>query len=164
MDFAAISIRSKRRKVENLRKAVPTPELTLAAEMNLRVQGKKVEAELVKEILHTTPTRASRISKAWGSSNKAFDIQSFTPTEALALMLDTDISRQGYQILRTQSKNKGADIYPSYKKIQDEKKLCYPSSSAIEVSESKAEVKLQALLDHTTQRISKIIEDVSEKN
>lgn len=163
MDFAAISIRSKRRKVENLRKAVPTPELTLAAEMNLRVQGKKVEAELVKEILHTTPTRASRISKAWGSSNKAFDIQSFTPTEALALMLDTDISRQGYQILRTQSKNKGADIYPSYKKIQDEKKLCYPSSSAIEVSESKAEVKLQALLDHTTQRISKIIEDVSEK-
>lgn len=154
-DFLNSSKRSKRRKVSELRKAGSTPQLALATEMNLRSEGKVTEAGLVKEILHSTPTRASRMSRAWKKSNQT-GILRYTTTEALALMLDLDLSRQKYQILRTQTKERGTDLYPSYKRIQEEKKHCYPAALCTVVTESKAEVSLQALLDHTVQRIALI--------
>lgn len=144
--------RSKSRKVSELRKAVPTPELALATEMNLRSEGKVAGVDLLNEMLHSTPTRAGRISSSWKQPKKP-EIQPYTPTEALALMLDLDLSRFKYQILRIQSKNRGSNLYPSYKRIQEKKKFCYPEESCILVTESKAEVTLQALLDHTVQRI-----------
>ena len=54
--------------------------------------------------------------------------------------------------------NQGADIWPSYHSIRAAKKLCYPSN--ISITESKAEVPLQDLLDHTSIRLVEFLKDV----
>jgi len=47
-------------------------------------------------------------------------------------------------------------LYPSYDKVLEAKKLCYPPENSITVTETKAEIKLQALLDHTATRIAEV--------
>lgn len=76
---------------------------------------------------------------------------SYSPERALALLIDISLSKHGYTILRQTSKELGSDIFPTYDQILEQKKLCYPTD--INISETSATVKLQALLDHTTERI-----------
>jgi hypothetical protein len=54
----------------------------------------------------------------------------------------------------------GADIYPNYQKLRAVKEECYPHNEAIVNSDSVAEVKLQALLDHTFSQLLKAQEYV----
>lgn len=68
------------------------------------------------------------------------------------------MSRTQYQLLRQGAKEKNAIIYPSYKKLQEEKKFCYPNN--MKFTESFAEVKLQPFLNHTTSRIFKMQDSV----
>jgi hypothetical protein len=44
-------------------------------------------------------------------------------------------------------------IYPMYNSVRDVKIKCYPNLSEISVTETKASIKLQGLLDHTVQRL-----------
>ncbi|CAH2092745.1 unnamed protein product [Euphydryas editha] len=77
--------------------------------------------------------------------------KSFTPDKALSLMLDASLSKNQYQVIRKATLELGYDIFPSYHKILEAKKECYPSD--VEISECGASVNLQKLLDHTTTRI-----------
>lgn len=72
---------------------------------------------------------------------------------ALALYVQTRMTKYQYQVLRQALQNEGYDILPSYKSILSSKKECYPEN--IEVTESSARVPLQNLLDHTAERILK---------
>ncbi|XP_050539382.1 uncharacterized protein LOC126904405 [Daktulosphaira vitifoliae] len=45
------------------------------------------------------------------------------------------------------------DKFPSYKVVQESKKQCYPKPKDIQVTSIHAEVSLQALLDHTVERL-----------
>lgn len=108
-----------------MRIAYSTPELTYATKMKLRSSGKIAEANLLEEALYTTPTRAKKITSAWRSSLSQ-KVVSYTPEEALALILDANLSREAYQKIRMGAKRRGADIYPSWKRVQKAKKRCYP--------------------------------------
>jgi len=52
------------------------------------------------------------------------------------------------------------DLFQSYSQLLKAKKLTYPDK--ITVSEPKAEVELQSLVDHTARRIVKLQHDVLE--
>ena len=118
--------------------------------MSLRSAGKTDAAQLLKEAVDTTPTRATRIRKAW---QKRSTVESYTPEEALSLFIETKLTKSQYMKIKTQARLKGANIYPNYQKLKAAKEQCYPQKEFIFISESVAEVKLQALLDRTASRL-----------
>lgn len=83
----------------------------------------------------------------------------YTPDEALALIIDLKLSVHQYEQLRVQAKARRANIYPLYRDVLEAKKKCYPE--AVKVSEGCAEVDIQSLLNHTTERL---IDSIKEKN
>jgi len=76
---------------------------------------------------------------------------SYSPERALALLIDASLSKHDYSVLRQLSKEMGSDIFLTYDKVLEQKKLCYPDN--IDISEISVTVKLQVLLDHTAERI-----------
>lgn len=87
-------------------------------------------------------------------------ITPYTPREALAYMLDTDMSKASYHLTRMQANSRGADLYPQYDKVREAKRECYPSTDSIIITDTKCEIRLQALLDHTINRIIEMQKDV----
>lgn len=73
--------------------------------------------------------------------------------EALTFLLDNSLTKSVYTNIRLESKKCGADIWPSYNCIREVKSQCRPPKEKISISEKKAEVTLQALLNHTSSRI-----------
>jgi hypothetical protein len=69
--------------------------------------------------------------------------------KALSFFVNTKLSTHQYQVIRSSTKQKNADIYPSYNNIREVKQCCYCSKESFTVTDTLAEVKLQDLLDHT---------------
>jgi len=55
--------------------------------------------------------------------------------------------------IRTSLKKPSADIWPSYNTLRESKHKCRQSAETVKISEDRAEVNLQALVNHTTQRL-----------
>ncbi|EFN73411.1 hypothetical protein EAG_03300, partial [Camponotus floridanus] len=138
----------KKRRLASLVTHSTTEELIYATQMSLRSKGKRDAAETVKQI-EISPNRATRIKKAYKNSHKLTPIK-LKGEEALALYIDAKLTKNQYVLIRSQAKTQNADIYPSYNKLLEAKKKCYPKD--IIITEVSAEIKLQALLDHTIQR------------
>lgn len=75
----------------------------------------------------------------------------FDADTALALIVQTKLSKFQYEVIRKSCKDIGHNIFPSYNKILERKIRCYPPN--ISVTETSAHVPLQDLLDHTARRI-----------
>lgn len=73
--------------------------------------------------------------------------------EALGYLLDHNMSKRDYQSMRLLVKSRGADIFLSYNDVLAAKSKCRPNPQYVTISETSAEVSLQGLLDHTTERI-----------
>lgn len=80
------------------------------------------------------------------STDTAFDADS-----GLALITQAKLSKYQHEILRKATQDIGHNIFPSYRKVIEAKKKCYPDN--IDVTEKSAQVSLQDLLDHTSRRI-----------
>lgn len=78
----------------------------------------------------------------------------YSGDEALAFLLDNNLTKDQYINIRLSAKKRGADIYPSYEKILVAKTKCYPKNML--TTESFSKIKLQNLLDHTVSRIVQI--------
>lgn len=154
-EFGFSSERRRRRKASEICKN-DTELLVYAAQKSLRLDGKHKEAKLIKEAM----TTSSRISEAWSASQNVTNIISYTPAEALGLMIDSGLMKNLYQVIRTQAKSRGADIYPSYKRIREAKAECYPPKESIHITETISEIELQALLDLTVRRIIQLQSEV----
>ena len=154
--FSSLSDRSKRRRVQNLKNEHSADELAYAAQMQLRSEGKTVEASLVKKAIFMTNDITPTCSKKINNNI----ITPYTPREALAYMLDTDMSKASYHLTRMQAKSRGADLYPPHDKVREAKRECYPSTDSIIITDTKCEIRLQALLDHTINRIIEMQKDV----
>lgn len=127
--------------------------LTHATSSSLWEDGEIDASKLVKEATSTTPTRATKILKKWKDSNQVQ--MQLTENEALALIISCNLNIQTYKILRKVALNHGHDLFPSYQKVLEAKKLCYPSD--IQINEVKCEVPLQSLLNHTAEKIMKLV-------
>lgn len=159
-EFGSCSERSKRRKVGEICSENNTEVLVYAAQKSLRSEGKHGEAKLIKEAIMTTPTRCKRIKEAWSDSKKATNIIAYSPAEALALMIESGLTKNSYQIIRTQAKSRGANIYPSYKRVREAKMECYPHKQSVHITDTTSEIELQVLLDLTVRRIIQLQSEV----
>lgn len=151
--FDDASERSKRRKTESLRQ-LTSSELLYAGQMKLRADGNVASSILVKHITSCSPSEAEVLRSHISKKNS--ELTPYTTSEALAMYLDTQLSKQSYQQLRIEAINHGADIYPSYHKLLEEKRACYPNG--IEISVQGANIPLQLLLDHTLQRLCQVLQ------
>lgn len=154
--FAEASVRSKRRKTEDLRATRSTEELSYAAQMSLRAAGKLDAAKVVQDVTLGSPSRAQKYRKSLESISEI----PYTPDKALSLVVELDMSKSDYQKLRNSTREQCCKLFPSYNVIHQAKLQCYPPKSDIRVTECSAEVKLQSLLDHTIQRILLIQDEV----
>lgn len=77
--------------------------------------------------------------------------------EALSMFTNADLTKYQYEVVRETLKRNGFDILPSYKKVLQAKKECY--TREIRASESKVEIDLQNLLDHTVDRIFQSLDE-----
>lgn len=69
--------------------------------------------------------------------------------------MDNNLSKNQYINTRVGAKKRNADIYPVYEEIKSAKKACYPGD--IKVTETRSEVPLQSLLNHTSERVFSIL-------
>ena len=113
--FEEASDRSKRRKAQQIRLSHSPNELLQATVMSLRAEGKSVEAKVVQSLAHDDGQKP------------------YTADEALALLLDTSLTKASYQLLRNQAIERGYNLYPSYNTLREAKLRCYPEH--IEVDE-----------------------------
>ena len=138
---------TKRRKTAKLRGAHSADELAYAAQMKLREEGRLIQAKLVKEINFTSPNRPAKIKKK---------ITELSPTpltdhEALALIINTGMSKRSYMYLKNAHKAHHSKILPKYRNITAVREECYPPN--ITVTEMCMSVKLQSLCDHTATQL-----------
>ena len=90
---------------------------------------------------------------------------SFSPNEALSLILDCSLSKRSYQNLRSKTLEKNSNIFPSYNNVRIAKHECLPSPpEEWHITDDSAEVALQDLLDHTTRRIFESVGNSLEIN
>lgn len=153
--FENSTIKTKRRKASELCKTKSTAELSLALQMKLRSEGRHTAAKIVQEACSVSGNIPHMVKK------NVKNITSYTDDEALALIVENKSTKNEYLNMRHGAIERGVDLYPSYHKILDAKTRCYPGNEYITVTDSIAEVKLQALLDHTATRIVKVSESVT---
>lgn len=151
----------KKRKLQDLLTTTNPEELTVAAEVVVRKAGKRDAANIIKELASASPKRATKIKKA----RKLFDVPEpkMSPEQALSLIVDAKLSTSQYETIRQRSKSIGCNIYPPYHLVQKAKLECYPPEEAISVTETSAEIELQALLDMTIKRICLAQKEVFEQ-
>ena len=78
-------------------------------------------------------------------------IKKKTPVEALAYLLNNDLTKDQYYSLKQTCAESNANIWPNYNLVLEAKKACRPPD--IKLEEKTAEVPLQSLLNHTVARI-----------
>lgn len=161
-EWEDLSDRSKRRRTENVRSEFSAKELAYATQMSFRASGQLDASKLVKDVAEGSPSKSTRYLESMKSSKP--DVLS--PDEALSLLVECKLSKSQYKTIRSVSIAKNSKLYPSYEQVQKAKEKCYPEG--IVATESGASVSLQALLNHTTERIimsqSEVIKSLCEKS
>lgn len=103
--FEGSSVMSKRRKTAAIRKKFETNELVFATAMKLKEEGQKDAAKLLQEATQTSPKRAIKIRNSWRKTNE-HPIHSYTDLEALALIVDSNLTTAQYKKIQKQAKKK----------------------------------------------------------
>lgn len=80
-----------------------------------------------------SPEKAIEISSEIKKSNSAIKPQPYTPEEALAFIIDANISVDTYKLMR-QDLRRGFPAYPICHLVLSSKSLCYPKTE-IQISE-----------------------------
>lgn len=144
LSFEECKEKTKVKKCKDIRDQISLPVLAYATQMSLRAAGKIDESKIVKEII-SSPTKAKKYRK----SIEQVPPQQLTPDEALSVLVEAKLSRHQYNVIRKVAPEK----FPSYKLVQRAKKKCYPKGEQMKISETSAQVSLQGILDHTTERL-----------
>ena len=150
--FTVASEKTKIRRSDELRESKSTEELLHSAFLALKKDGRTEDAKVVKQILDSGKK----------SSNLIKRIRSFTAEKALGMILDCGLSKADYQTLRSEafklSSTRSDCIYPTYNAVRKAKQDCLPKRAII-VSDYCAELDLQSLMDHTTERIFQLLNE-----
>ncbi|XP_065680976.1 uncharacterized protein LOC124817909 [Hydra vulgaris] len=133
LNFDESSLRSKYRKVAEMDQ-YSASQLLFATKVKFRKDNQPKKAKLAEKLLVDT------ISPSYMSSD-----------EALALILDCNLTKTSYQLMKNKADEKECSLYPAYNNVRMAKDRCYPKN--ICVTDYTASVPLQDLLDHTTTRL-----------
>ena len=156
------SSRSKRRASRELSRSQPTQKLVHAASQGAR-EAKTHDLFYVLKETMASPGRPSKMRRTLQEASSRPEIERLSGDSALALNVSLDLTQRGYQILRNKSKDAAkGHIYPAYREVLAAKERCYPSASVISVTDTRASVTLQGLLDHTTGRLAQAYDILSQ--
>ncbi|KAJ8703988.1 hypothetical protein PYW07_013282 [Mythimna separata] len=139
--FVDLSNKQKKRRSESVLDYSPE-ELTFALDERLRIDQKNDLACVIEHITKNLDSVASVQAK------------SFDEDHALSLYTSLKLSKWKYLCLRKALLDCEVPVLPSYHKLLEAKKRCYPHD--LEITERGARLKLQALLDLTVQKILQI--------
>ncbi|XP_071572537.1 uncharacterized protein [Temnothorax nylanderi] len=149
-EFTSSGDRSKRGKTEENRSWLSSEGFSYATQMSLRASGKVDAAKVVKDVTLGSSTKAAKYRR----SMEPILETTLSSDSALLLSIEQKLSKSHqYQGLRAVSKENNCELYPPYKAVLQAKQKCYPSKTDITITDCSAEMKLQALLDHTVERI-----------
>lgn len=120
----------------------------------LRALGEYAEARLVEELRNADTPKKLDFSSKW---NDSYQMKPLSEPEALSVFIDMDLTKAQYMYMRSLTNERKCCIFPSYYKIQEIKKSCYPPLTTLEITNTYGKViNIQDLLDHTVARILKI--------
>lgn len=118
--------------------------------MSLLSSGQCEASKIIKDVTLTSPTRASKYMTAYTSRVG----RTLTDNKALSVLVKHKFSKRTYQEIRKVDRENHCKLYSSYNNnVLKAKKRCYPLRTSITITEISAEVKLQAFIDHTINRI-----------
>jgi hypothetical protein len=120
--------------------------------LKLRDAGYPSASKLIGEIVNS-PNQADKYISAVA---KPVIINKMTGEQALSALVEAKLTTHQYNVIRSMDPQR----FPSFKVVQQAKQGCYPCKEAMTISETSAEVKLQALLDHTAKRLISVQHDV----
>lgn len=145
--FYSKSMRGKRQAVASISSKYnyDTHLLISASLYSGKRNNNKKLAAAIKILMKTYEPQRKNISPKMSSD------------EGLALMIDTEMSRHQYQLIKNRLKVFQCNVLPSYVEILKAKEKCRPTG--ISVSDTKASVPIDKLLDHTARKIVKLCED-----
>jgi len=144
-NFETCSVKTKKRRCEELRVSLSNEEIEYAFFEMLRASGKK----------NAIPTIKKLISFETESNVNDAPIR-LTDDEALALLIDADLTKAQYELIREKAKERNADIFPLYANVTKAKKECYPLLSSIKITDTCASTEFQDILNHTATRLMKV--------
>ena len=93
--------------------------------MKEREAGNIDAAVVVKEAALSMPKRASKIRE---KCNKEAEIP-YEPHEAVGYLINMDLSKRQYIYNRKSARQRNCNLYPSYEKVANAKKDCYPDGT-----------------------------------
>lgn len=147
---------AKLKATTELRKRHSSRELLFSAASVLHQEGRRKAAKLVQEA--GSPSRGPQLAAQLAA--QPTPPKPYTVQEALALVVDLDMTKAQYTQLQQSAKKKGCNLYPPYKAVARAKSVCLPPAAAITVLPDQASVGLQALLDQTADRLLQLQEEV----
>ncbi|KAF0288068.1 hypothetical protein FJT64_013532 [Amphibalanus amphitrite] len=125
-------------------------QLAYAAQMTLRKEGRKTEADIIKEVIVADGPDPTVVQASYRGSPPSLP-KTLSADEALVLLFNTNMTRAAYQEVRETSKDHVADIFPPYNFVLDAKKRYH--LAGVVVDDLRASVPVQQLLDHTASRL-----------
>lgn len=144
--FENASSKTKRRRVEDLIVSRTSEELLAAAEISSRLSGNRNVAKIIKEA-----SECEKLSDRQCSNQK--QQRCLARDEALAYYVDSKSTSHSYKQTRKWSMLAGHQVFPSFDSLRKAKKACLPSEDNVEITETRADIKLQAVLDKTAHRL-----------
>lgn len=144
--FEDASLRSKKRKCSELLSSHSLEEIASTTAMALYKKGKRQVASFVAEVISSE------------SIPKQSEKCQYSDDQALSLFIEGKFTKFQYNLMRSQAKELGSNLYPSYDRVLEAKRQCYPNG--IKITDSSAEVFVQSLLNHTASRLLKTCETV----
>ena len=149
LSFSELSARTKRRKSMEIATENESEKLLQATSQRARKEKKHDLAFLAQEA-SASPNRPSKIREAYRTRHVSSS--TFSADEALAMAVAGDLSKRSYQLIaRKTNERTGTKVYPSYERVLEARKRCYPSG--VVCAEKVGEVLLQDLVDHTSRRL-----------
>lgn len=156
VEYSALGVRRKRTKEKELSELlIDEPRDKILKSVTRALEGddptdKDLRA-IIKELLKS-PTRPSKIREKL----KAATPSPMSIEEAVSLMIDSRMPVSTYEMLKRSADAHDFSLYPPYYLLRKYRKdFCRPAEQ-LELSDTLASVSLQALLDHTVDRIFKL--------
>ena len=154
--FNEFSKTHKHRIVENLltQEGIGLEVVAGACGSLLRKEGKNDQRSILMKLPSVSPTKAKKARELFQKENVK-KVTKVSVIEALNMVVDLNLSKNQYKGMRKVNINHGVKILPTWDSVRDEKKKCYPASTAITITDTKAQIKFQDLLDKSVERLVK---------
>lgn len=151
--FDESSFKTKKRRVEELVQSRSASELTTAAEVANRLSGHRNIAKAIRNISESSDDKMPKKGICDDGARQ------LTSDEALAYYIDSKATSHSYKQTRKWSMKAGHQVFPSYYSVAKSKMACCPSEEHISVTDTRAEIKLQGILDKTAERLVEVQSD-----